>query len=539
MGQARGKRRTLSQRLGTKGEHTFALWAVDRCLGPNKTQDDYGIDYYCQLFKRLPGGKEEATGPVLSAQVRAVASKVKRRRISLEKEDAENLLRQTNVSCVIGVDIAASLVAFRFLDEAFVRELSAFVQSNRSTLTLSIADMERDPALFDERLKHLARPAAQNRLRVLLAEIKLGDVAPGSRLRISQGSDGSKAVVHLPWIENAFQYSTEAEREPLRRVFFDDNFQELALPANALKAEVHQVFELADEGWLLGKGVESTVELRVRHGDESATAPATARRIGDEVAYLLDVGLGLVMSAARRKDDEVVHELHGRIFRGQRSLGDSAAVLPFLKLLREGATIEVNGKPLMPAEAWGPRIASLGAAVTAIEAVVDALNLGLHGVFLDALSDEEFARSLSLLEAVLVHQVPWEGMLPGFIIGPAAQQDVEDVDHQDALMTIPMVLNLQEVGFVFRISAPCIVFFTGEGSICGFRVKGPASHAMERTSRFTKSVFPEMWIRAHWPAIPLGVDLENGLEATEHPILFEAVIQDASPDEPSELRTVE
>jgi len=95
---------------------------------------------------------------------------------------------------------------------------------------------------------------------------------------------------------------------------------------------------------------------------------------------------------------------------------------------------------------------------------------------------------------------------------------------------IPVVLNMQDTGFVFRVTGPCVVFFSDTGSISGLRVKGPTTHVMERTSRFTKSVFPEMWIRTHWPAVPLGVDLENGLKAMEHPILIEAEVQDESPD---------
>jgi hypothetical protein len=530
MSQVRGKRRTLSQRLGNKGERIFAAWAEDRCLGANKTEEDFGIDYYCQVFRRLPGREdEEAAGPVLSAQVRGVGTKVRRPRISLEKSDAENLLRQTNVSCVIGVDVAKSRVVFRFLDEAFVRELSAFVQSDNSTLTLSLGDMESDPALFDKQLRHLARPAAQSRLRVLLAELKLDGVAPGARLRISQGSDGSTAIVDLPWIEHAFQYATEAQREPLRKVFFDDSSHELSIPADALKTEVQQVFELADEGWLLGKGAETSAELRVRHGDESATVSATVRRVGDEVAYILNVGLSLVMSAARKQGKLRVHQLHGRIFRGQRSLGDAGEALPFLKLLREGATIEVDGKPLRPAESWGERIATLGAAVSGMEKVFGALNLDLHGVFLDAVADEEFARSMSLLEAVLIEGIPWEGLLPGLVVGPASQQPFDDLEHQDARLTVPVVLNVQETGFVFRVSGPCLVFFTGAGSICGFRFKGPGNHVVERMSRFTKSVFPEMWIRTHWPAVPLQVDLGDRLQATEHPILIEAKVEDDTP----------
>ena len=96
-------------------------------------------------------------------------------------------------------------------------------------------------------------------------------------------------------------------------------------------------------------------------------------------------------------------------------------------------------------------------------------------------------------------------------------------------MTVPVVLNVQETGFVFRVSGPCLVFFTGEGSICGFRFKGPGTHVMERTSRFTKSVYPEMWIRTHWPAIPLQVDLGDRLQATEHSIHIEAKFEDEPP----------
>jgi hypothetical protein len=53
---------------------------------------------------------------VLTVQVRATEGEF-RSRISLNREDAENLLRQTSAACVIALNPRTGPVAFRFVDE--------------------------------------------------------------------------------------------------------------------------------------------------------------------------------------------------------------------------------------------------------------------------------------------------------------------------------------------------------------------------------------------------------------------------------------
>ena len=95
MTRNRGKRRSLSQKIGDKAEHQFGAWATDRGLSATLVWKDYGLDFVCQIFQKVPHStSEEIHGAVLMAQVRGTEG-ASRPRIKLNREDAEKLLRQT------------------------------------------------------------------------------------------------------------------------------------------------------------------------------------------------------------------------------------------------------------------------------------------------------------------------------------------------------------------------------------------------------------------------------------------------------------
>src|SRR5713226_8191770 len=116
----RGKRRTVQRVIGGKGEALFQAWAHDRSLEPNRTEGDFGVDVYCQVFARLEDHKDEATGAVLAAQVRSTG-RTERRRATLDRVDAETLLRHKCPACVIGVDVSSGEIRYRVGGEECVQ----------------------------------------------------------------------------------------------------------------------------------------------------------------------------------------------------------------------------------------------------------------------------------------------------------------------------------------------------------------------------------------------------------------------------------
>ena len=139
MARNRGKRRSLSQKIGDKAEHQFGAWATDRGLSATLVWKDYGLDFVCQIFQKVPRStSEEIHGAVLMAQVRGTEG-ASRPRIKLNREDAENLLRQTGPACVVALNPNTGPVAFRFVDETFSEQLEEFLRTPQASMTLRLS----------------------------------------------------------------------------------------------------------------------------------------------------------------------------------------------------------------------------------------------------------------------------------------------------------------------------------------------------------------------------------------------------------------
>ena len=133
MSRNRGKRRSLSQKIGDKAEHQFGAWATDRSLNATLVRKDYGLDFICQIFQKVPRStSEEVHGAVLMVQVRGTEGE-SRPRIALSREDAENLLRQTGPACVVALNPDSGPIAFRFIDETFSKRLEEFLETGQAS----------------------------------------------------------------------------------------------------------------------------------------------------------------------------------------------------------------------------------------------------------------------------------------------------------------------------------------------------------------------------------------------------------------------
>jgi hypothetical protein len=330
----RGKRRSLSQRLGTKGEYQFAMWATDRHLSPNKLENDFGIDYLSQVLEPVEEStSEEASGPILAAQIRAASGK-SRPRVTLSREDATNLLRQTQATALIGIGEHPPFVSYLFLDEPFIDHLMQFLASPKESLSIRLDQMNSSVSEFDEKLAYLSRIGTQHRLRLYKTEKGLRSVIPGSLLSIQQSSDGGFALVEVPWIQSALQIETVA-REKVRTLLFEQGQLPRALPGVSLRPELIRVQDLVDGPILLQGGIERDVELTARRGTASATAIFHARPLSDETAYSHPAGFALVLSGRRKHGDVWVHEFELRTFKGgtdtlsrERSLSIPQATAP-------------------------------------------------------------------------------------------------------------------------------------------------------------------------------------------------------------------
>lgn len=271
-----GKRRSRGQRIGRKGEGIFIEWATDRCLSSNKVDEDYGVDFFCQVLRSGERhGSEETTGAILAVQVRATEGE-SHPRVKLDRCDAGDLLRQTHATCLVGIHVKNRAVRFRFIEEKFINELYAFLASPNRTSSVRLDKMESDVSVFDQILAYYSRPGAQQRLLVYKTEQRIAAVIPGSSLSIQQGATGGLAVVDLPWLGSALQVDP-AQRETVRMLAFERGESPHELPGVWLKPELLPVLDIAD-GVALVRGESN--------GTSNSHSTATEKRPPQRSSYV-------------------------------------------------------------------------------------------------------------------------------------------------------------------------------------------------------------------------------------------------------------
>jgi hypothetical protein len=205
-----GKRRSLAQRIGKKGESLFSTWAVDHHLSPNKTEEDLGVDFFCQVLRPIGSSKsEDVTGAVLAVHVRATEGE-SRPRILLDRVDAVSLLVHSQPACLVGVHVETGQIAFLFVDEPLIDRLRKFISSSRQTHSIRLDEMELESATFDRRLRVHIRPGVQQRIVIYKAQRTIESVVPGASISLHHSCDGGNAIVQMPWVSSALSIEPQA-----------------------------------------------------------------------------------------------------------------------------------------------------------------------------------------------------------------------------------------------------------------------------------------------------------------------------------------
>ena len=227
--------------------------------------------------------------------------------------------------------------------------------------------------------------------------------------------------------------------------------------------------------------------------------------------------------------------MESEVFLPNSATSVAGRALVFFRLFRPGAAIELQPGWEVPLETFGSSLTSIGAAVDAWPDVCNALKLQLRSLSLGDLLDEEFSRTAWLLDALLIREFPVGKLANGFLVGPAADRPPNEIPTEPATATVPICMNWKGVGIVIWLECEADVFLW-EDRVCGIRLKEHSSWRNEKTKRFEKSIYPEMWFRKDWPAVPLreglgGISSWNNDGVSRH--LFEAIVRRIG-TEPSE-----
>jgi hypothetical protein len=487
----RGKRLSRSNIIGEEGELVFRRWALKHQLTANKVKQDIGIDFFCQVMAPASGSTSvEGKGPVPGAQVKTVEDGEDARLI-INRIDATDLLRQTQATCLFGIRLSDQSVHFQFVDRNFIDRLVAFLDTENDQLTTSYKTLAADSALFLRLLNRYTNPFEQIQLRLYLIQQRISSGIPGSRFSVVSTSEETRSLVGVPWIPSAFSIDEKA-RDQIRFKFLREGI----IDPDQEGIELHPVIGQAlsetnsSAALLSGKGAVMT-KVRVRLGDATAVQPFEYREFGTEKSFVHRSGLRITMDRATQKlsDGHHYHSLESEVFRPRRPTSLTGTAFNFFRLFRPGAIIELQHGWEAALETFGKSLTSLG----------DAVN---------AWPDEEFSRTAWFIEALLIRNQPIGMLANGFLIGPAADQPLNQLPTTAVLANIPIALNWKDTGIVVWLECEATAYVF-EDLICGFQLKEQTSWRIQKTRRFDKSIYPEVWFFQDWPALPIREGLSG------------------------------
>ena len=505
MNRPRGKRRSIAQRIGDQGEHLFAAWATTRGLSPNKVGADLGVDFFCEVLARGGRRVEEATGATLSVQVRSTEG-AGEPKVRLTREDVENLVRQLNATCVVGVHVTTKTIRFLFLEGSTVDLFLDFLASTRKYLSITYDEMQVDESVFDVKVRQLSRPGTRQALRMLISEKRLQQLIPGLALSAIQSTRHSALVVEMPWIGTAFAAPSGDEGEIVRTLVLERG----AVPNPAAmrllpRFDLEEIADLTDGQLFLGGGHEEDVELWAESQGRREKTTFVLRRLGDEQAYFHPVGLCLISSAARARAGQWVHDMEGRIIEG-KSLGECEQSLPFLRLLDDHCQIGVssagNGIDI---NHWG-ELARTATVVDDAEVASPILGIALGDIRLVDFCDEEFSRSFWFIANVARENVGIQSMMGGFCQA-SIPASLAGIVRKTAEIDLPVVFRVRARAYVAWIKIAGDALFEGN-AVVGFTFEKQLAYRVESLADPVDktTLCPEMHIAESWGPIPLGSD---------------------------------
>ena len=506
----RGKRLSRSNIIGEDGELLFRRWALKHQLSANKANQDIGIDFFCQVTAPVPGSTSvERQGPILGAQVKTV-EEGEDARLIIDRIDATDLLRQTQVTCMFGIRLSDDSVHFRFVDRTFIDRLIAFLDTENDQLTISYKTLADDSALFLRLLKRYSNPFEQTQLRVYLIQQRVKSGIPGSRFSVDSTGEETRSIVAVPWIPSAFAIDEKA-RDQVRLKFLREGMIDPEQDGVELHPVIGQALRETNSSAAVLSGIGAVVaKVKVRLGDTTAVQPFEYREFGTEKNFVHRSGLRITMDRATKEllDGHHHHSLESEVFQPRRPMPLAGTAFNFFRLFQKGATIELQPGWEVPLETFGESLTSIGEAVSAWPDLCKALKLTVQRLCLGDLHDEEFSRTAWFLEGLLIKNLSIGTLANGFLIGPAADQPFDQLSTIAVIADVPIALNWKDAGTVVWLECEAIAYFF-EDLICGFHLKEQTSWRIQKTRRFNKSIYPEIWFVRDWPALPVREGLSG------------------------------
>ena len=500
-----GKRRSFGQRVGLYGENAFRLFAERQGLIATKVEEDYGIDFLCQVDLD-PGtlGSSSIADTFIGACVRAT------RRgdgaVQLYRADAQYLLRSRAILVFVLIHVVEDerRAYYRFVDREFAWRLATFHRSGRTKMSVKLSDCRTEHG-FRKDLIQALQPGFVEGVSLSLAEQGLKQLIAGATVEIQRGANGQLTLATALNFFDYFERLTEDEQQSLYEAAFGvPQFQQRRLGELALREGlVENLSQLPPPYVLTGFVVDERVELVVSGPAGRSTCAFRHTSNGPHFGYVHTGGLSLTISKSKLVDGMLVHEMQTYLDPDvETDRHDFPSLFAFLEHCVPESMIRVQESDFeLEIEYFhGLVVAGEFARKWRQAEGLTGWHPGL--VWLRDASDVETFTTVAFLGQLADDPSFLNGF--GFTIEKGEARDLSTYRQKQRTCILPVVANTASATVVAELNTQ-VTTFSDEDLITGLRVDEVHDVAIESRPRQEKTTTdPELLVDPSWPSFAFG-----------------------------------
>ena len=277
------KLRSKAQRVGALGESVFRKVAEGSGLIPNKVEQDYGFDFFCEVEGKVShSGIAVIKGSVLGVSVRSTQGE--HGRIRLSRKDVERFLNCGFPVLVALVHLRAkqkSQVYFRLVDRVFATELARFIESERKSITFTPKSFKK-ASLLPEIVTGATEPGFAESVQLAVARFRASGILPDVRIEVKRSPDQQISLVRTSDFLAQFQTGKKSDEAVRRAVFGSQELMVERFREIPIRKELKRSLEpLPLPVFLVGELEEKAVTLEARGPEGTAKCEFRVRLARD------------------------------------------------------------------------------------------------------------------------------------------------------------------------------------------------------------------------------------------------------------------
>ncbi|SNT48709.1 hypothetical protein SAMN05216276_10503 [Streptosporangium subroseum] len=493
------KKRSYSQRLGTAGENAFRIFCQQNLIVPNKLEEDFGIDFLCQV-DNATNYRETGIigGSIIGACVRAVDNPDGR--IKLSRADAEALLLAQFPMLVIMVKldgISNADVYYRFVDQEFAIQLSELLASEKTSTSFT-SDRFKTAQSFKNDLGAAIAPGYVERIKAIVAERSVSSLLGDAQIEVRRTPERQTTLVTAIDLYAYFEQGTKEERRALYLATFGaPDFRTERISKLAVKAKLlGSLSQLPRPYVLRGFTVDEPIIVRVEGPAGASSCEFLRTSNAHHFGLVHQAGFSLTISRRKKSKGVWVHKMDVLVDPDAACyLEDWPELAEFLSKCMPGARISF-GEPA-EFEIEVDYFRDIGKCVD----FARALNLAgtLDGWDEGPIPLQEFDAKESRNTAFWLASIGQnQSALQGFGL-QWVTVDVTKLATKRAIIWTPVVSNTAKHSIISWVESQGEIYMH-VGDACGFKLTNYLSCELEVVEKIRKSSkWPEIFISRGFP----------------------------------------